>query len=369
MNFLRLGLASIKKRDSSRFRRRLFSQLRSENFLLEVAHRGFASRYFNAPVSYALVLFSMRRFFQIRENFSESSREVSVFHYSNEKRAIEKLARDSPDSISYGFQISRVPLFAFKGFSFRKCFQWLRVSRGLLKKNGFLVGARQAEFILLYGYFCKLLQRKQIRGKKFCSSSESNPEVISALLAAKKMGNKTVFVNHSALESEQGIFFHDEVLIQPTEVKQLMTPNFSQVKRVGIACSVVSDGEKMRKAVQDCLDTFPNAEVVVRQHPNPTFKEISRAALPKSERLRVSSRRHSLPFSSEAGDWDFAIAGNSSAHLDLMGFGVPTVHMNIDGIDWDPYDFIGSGLVPSVEHACDIPKKMTAHKRYSKVDF
>jgi hypothetical protein len=373
MNPIFIGLSSIKKRDSSRFRQHLFSKLLLEKPFLRIAHQAFLKSEIRPLISFLLILYSLRRFFQIRIHLEKDRKEIAVFNYGNERRAIERVS-PLENSISYGaFKLPMLP-----SFSMKKTLIWIRVSMKLLKKNGFLVGARQAEFLVLYGFYRNFFSRENISGQTFLSASEANPEVIAAVLAAKRTGNKTVFINHSALESEQGIFFHDEIMLSASayagriqgtprikildflaKSRSLNLPNFERIKRIGIACSVVTSPELIRKTVESCLETFPNAEVVIRQHPNPTFSPVKESWLPKNPRVTVSSRKGQGPMS-DLLDWDFAIAGSSSVHLDLLELGIPTVHQNIEGIDWDLYDFVGSGLVPSVNKAHEIPASMNA---------
>ena len=374
MNPLTLGLASIKKRDSSRFRRRLFAEILNENLAARVAHRMFLDSRLRPAISLALLIYSWRRLFQIRARIERHHEEVAVFHFANERRAIERFGPERVrrrGSISYrsihpaAFSESVRFLFFGGAFAAKKLLRSARVSMRLIEKNGFLIGARQAEFLALYGFYRNLFRRRGVRGRTFISSSEANPEIISAVLAAKSNGNKIIFINHSALEREQGIFFHDEVLISGSDriaaKRPPAPPDFTKVKRIGIACSIIADRERLRKVVTECLRTFPGAEIVIRQHPNRTFRAVSKNALPKNSRVVVSSRSRQPGLEAQSAEWNFAIAGSSSVHLDLRVLGIPTVHMNIDGIDWDPYDFAGSGLVPSAENAGDIPDRLAVY--------
>jgi hypothetical protein len=372
------GLESIRKRDSSRFRKLLFARLQALNWRARLAHRAFLVPSLRPAVSAALVLYSLRRFFQLRLELGDG--DILVFHYPNEKRAVERALKAS-SSISYEGR-GEVLWLAVRELRAKKLAQWARVSMRLLRRNGFLVGARQTEFLALYGFFTRRFESQAIRSRTFLSASESNPEVIAATLAAKKAGNRLVYVAHSALERELGVFFHDEIRVPGAAYVNRVLPHLkeparsrvvvsepnrppspelrlppTQVRTVGVACSIIVDPLRLESIVRQCLDAFPEARIVVRAHPNRSIETRS-PHFPQDARVRVSERT-AVTLAEEARDWDFAIAGNSSAHLDLLGLGVPTIHMNIDGIEGDLYDFIGSGLVPRAEEATDIFTRMT----------
>lgn len=376
-----LGLTSIRKRDSSSTRRKLFAALVAEKRLVRAAYRAFQSRRLKPWVSVALLAYSFRRLFQIR--FRLNGTEVRIFHYLNERRAVERISTGDSGAIWYGGWPSLGNLrFTF---SLRKTRQWARVSMRLLERNGFLIGARQAEFLLLYGYCARVLEAQGVRGRTFISASESNPEIIAVSLAARRNGNRTVFVNHNAMEREAGTFFHDEILVPgvafaekvrsnlarvapgpniivsgssgPRPVPRL--PDFDRIERIGIVCSVITAPGGLRRTIETCLRAFPNAKILVRPHPNRSIARVASAELPPDPRVHLSKGAFA-PLATEAGDWDFAIVGNSSSHLELLAAGVPTVYLDIDGLDDDLFEFVGQGLVPGISGGSLDPKHLAA---------
>jgi hypothetical protein len=380
MGEIALGLTSIRKRDSSSTRRKLFSALVAEKRLVRAAYRAFQSRSLRPAVSLALLAYSLRRLFQIR--FRLSGPEIRIYHYLNERRAVERVSSGTSGAIWYGSWPSPASL---RFLSLGKARQWIRVSMRLLERNGFLIGARQAEFLLLYGFSARVFAAMEIRGRTFISASESNPEIIAVTLAARRSGNRTVFVNHNAVEREAGTFFHDEIRVPgvafvekiranlarglpgprfvvagtPAPRPVVRLPDFARVGRIGIVCSVIAKEGELRRAIESCLRAFPRAEVVVRPHPNRSIARLSRAELPEDPRVRLSSGPF-VPVSIEGRSWDFAIVGNSSSHLELLAAGVPTIYLDLDGLDDDLFDFVSAGLVPGITGASLDPGDLAA---------
>ncbi|HUP56335.1 MAG TPA: hypothetical protein VM598_02710 [Bdellovibrionota bacterium] len=379
-----IGLGSIARKDTSGMRRYFFERLLEANWMARLAFRAYGHPHLRPLVSRALVLRPLVRVLSAGLEIPPNVARIDVYNYSNERRALAAF-RDGQDGargfISYRWSLSGFlhgsAWLAGRLWNARKARQAFRVSLRAVKKRGFLVGGRQAEFLLLYAYFHDRLAKAGVRGKTFACSTESNPEVIAALLAARGLGNRTTYVDHGFLDKDLGIFFHDRLVLsseallgrietrllpglRPTvgwarsrnETRGLRIPDFRAIRHVGIVCSIAMIRENYLRVVSECLAEFPAALISVKPHPNPAFTGSFFRKLPEHGRVRILPAKASL--SEAAESWDFAIGGGTCAHLELLQAGIPSIYMDIDGYERDTKGFIGSGILAEARSASEI---------------
>jgi hypothetical protein len=381
-----IGLGSIARKDETALRRFFFDKLLETNRAARLAFRAYEHPVLRGIVSHALVLRPLVRVISARLEIPPNATLICVCNSSNERRALVML-RDGGDRgwISYRWSVSGLiagsAWLAGRLRNLRKARQAYRVSLRMVKRRGFLVGARQAEFALLYSYFYDRLGKKGVRGKTFACSTESNPEVIAATLAARRLGAPITYVDHGFLDRDLGIFFHDRLVLsceallsrveagllpglRPSidwarsarESRGLRIPDFKSIRHVGIVGSLAMSRENYLRVVAECLVEFPSAVISVKPHPNPVFTGSFYSKLPEQSRVRVIPAKESLLKAAES--WDFAIASGTCSHLELLRAGIPTIYMDIDGYERDPKGFIGSGILPEAHSASEIAARI-----------
>ncbi len=110
-------------------------------------------------------------------------------------------------------------------------------------------------------------------------------------------------------------------------------------RRIGVVLNNYIRPERLEDVLRRLRHRFPEAAFTLRPHPN------SRHRLrPLPEGFRLDPRGREL--AAFAREIDLAIVGNSVAQLDLLGLGVPVVHLDgLDEIAFDHCGFVVEGLV------------------------
>lgn len=384
---LAIGLGSIARKDRSDLRRFFFERLLEVNGMARLAFKAYERPSLRGIISHALVLRPLVSVISARIDIPPNATLISVYNTRNEHRALAGLRAPASARgwVSYRWSVigflEGLSWLAGRLWKFNKARQAYRVSRRLVRKGGFLVGGRQAEFLLLYSYFYERFGKQGVRGKEFASSTESNPEVIAPLLAARRLGAETTYVDHGFLDKDLGIFFHDRLVLScealwnriearvlpplrpsidwarpRSESLGLRVPDFSRIRHVGIVGSLAMSRDKYLRVVSDCLAEFPSALISVKPHPNPVITGSFYRKLPRQERVRILPATDDLLKAAQS--WDFAIAGGTCAHLELLQAGIPTVYVDIDGYERDPKGFVDSGILPEARSASQIARLM-----------
>ncbi len=370
MRHLKIGLTSIKKKDSSPVRQQLFSDfLRTKRFVLIVL-----KLLPNRAAALLAPFYGFLRLLAIDCSFSKNPALVAVYQYDNEIRCITSRSQESPDSFI------RMGRYRLKNFahlilllSFKNLKLALRIwklSSYLIFKNGLLVGTRQSQFLVLYCYFKNFLIKSHTNlgaNSKFIVSSESNPDTIATTLAAQSLGYKTVFIPHGFLDTDLGLFFHDIIIYQGAELLKRIQPSlisnsqsliavgpyfkkrpmkfrFDAIKKVGIVCSLSPDLKILTALIQEILQSLPKVFIEVRLHPNRTFHSNLNSCV--NNFVGNVKFVDSVDWQNAELDWDLAFVGNSSAHLDVLNLGIPTTGFKLDLYEHDRYGFYKNGLVP-----------------------
>jgi hypothetical protein len=367
--YILFAFKSIAKKDSSINRQIMFS-----HFLSKHAHAAlfiFLMRFkiLKPILLISIVLKSISGLIKYRI-LNPDSEFVSVYQFENEKNALQRILDHLPFSGGYIFYSSSVqniyPVFQWlMSLKMRSTGKTLKLAMFLFKKSNTLVAIRQLQFLIFFSYFNYFFRKKDFTGKYFASSTESNPEILAPLLAAKKCNATTIYTNHGQLASDLGYFNFDKYILSSQSiydrVKLTMTKNGSSVlingihghspivipkkddiKRIIIIGSIVWNIKKIESFLKKIRDYFPSAYIHLRLHPNQELLPKDFASYIPRE---ITYSMGQIPLIHEIKNYNLAFAGASSSHIEILESGIPTVYFELDNMPYDYYDFVKRGLV------------------------
>lgn len=358
VNFLRLGLKSISRKDSSQLRTLMFKRYQ-EKFV-------FGNWLRHTPVNLLVVLVFFRFVFcLVRCSWKKSDEDhIWVGSYEVEQKALLRYCREK--YLSFGS-------YSYHKFSLRNLFlifkiPWanvkvFRYAKKVRDRHGLLVLMRQVELIFHYSYHIKNL--KNIKAE-YISSTESNPEIIGLMLAAAKRGAKTRYIPHGYLNKDLGIFFQNIIVAESENLKiriqknslpgslfEILPPinsiekiidNIPSTKTILVVGSILPSVEDLLKAISFLEKIYPNAQIKYRPHPNELLKSSKVKQLEK--KLTGGFKKKSLEEDVEEASLVFG--GETSCLLYALQKGKIAVHLKVDEIEYDQYGFVSAGLIPSL---------------------
>lgn len=370
---LRLGLLSIYKKDSSAFRKLMFSELCRRSFLASFANEAYKRNYARPLVTALLIIYSLRRVltFQIK-----NADTLGIASYENERRNIQQFLKTfsgSPHISNYQWRVSslaeNVPYLV--RFLCSGKMQLFEVLKALSRKNDFLVFARQTEFVVLYSYFTFLSRQKIFSPTVMVISSESNPEVIAPALALNDQ-TVSIYVNHGYLNKDQGHFFHDHFVLSFPSLAARMKGDLHflkshsvsvkriyELKKILIVTSIVLDESKVIHLASSLAETFPAAEIIIRLHPNKMLTGNREPELKSLSNVTISAG--SYPIEQDLNDSDLVIGGETTALLDALLAGIPVLHWKLDEIQYDHYGLVFEGIIPAMPNTNDVIRVANDH--------
>ena len=382
-----IAFQSIKKKDSSRFRKLLFDEYRKKYLLSQFFYLAYGTHILRPAVVLLLIVFSLRKVISVNFKQNKNLSEIYVHNYSNEKKAILSAFANAQNAseLTYIYSLKNLiknlcVLFG-QQFSLNDVSRFIKICLNLSKKNSFLVTARQIEFLLLYIFYQYFFKKIDI--KEIYISSESNPEIISAALAC--IHAKINYTNHGFLNSDLGIFFQDQLVLDSRPLQNRIIPyllnqkvEFEIVKKsqaqfikpkidtqnILILGSLVLDINCFNKLIDDCQKHLINSHITLRPHPNKTFADLKYLDLCKRYKISINSR---TSLNQQLSDSTLVIAGETSAHLDALAQGVPSIYYRLDQFPHDHYGFISSGLIPEVKSLDGL--KNSIQKFYSNPEW
>jgi hypothetical protein len=261
-----------------------------------------------------------------------------------------------------------------------RLFRALRILRAIDGRHGFLVSCRAAAAMAWYERSKAILGAR--RPDAVLVSSDSNPEEVAFVAAARALNIAQVFVSHayptpfsppldfdlSILEGEAAVTarrrtgrVRGAVLLAGIEGRSgpLDPHRFTRTKPVvGIFTPKAIAWPTLRTMIDDCRGHFDARLVVIRWHPS--MLEPPRLAERLDDLSRVVESPKSATVQEVAQQCDWVIAAeNSNVHLPVLKLGIPTVVVRGLGIypehRSDLYGFIANGVVfPPVASIRDI---------------
>jgi hypothetical protein len=246
----------------------------------------------------------------------------------------------------------------------------LRIVRTIDRRHGFLVACRAAAAIGWYARGRALLAA--VRPGAVLVSSNSNPEEVAFVAAARALGIPQVFVSHayptpfsppldftlSMLEGEAAVEAHrrkgpiaGDVLVvgiggdsAPLDPGRFEKPG----PVIGVFTPKAVSWPTFAAIVEDCRQHFGARRVVIRWHPSMLEPPRLAAVLGDVAGVVESPRTALLEEVAHQCDWVVADE-NSNVHLPVLKLGIPTIAIRRLGLYPDSrsdlYGFIAGGVV------------------------
>ena len=378
MSELYIGLGSVRKKDNSSLRRGMFHDLIQSRMIYKIVYNWAQMPVFGKPAKLSFTLYALLRIFYLHIQLNQRPGLVAIYQYDNETRCIKARSKKPIEefvtfkkTILDAKSFFEALIYSLRLKSLLSLPKTIRLSQKLIKKHGILIGTRQTQVICVYAFFKQYFTHYDMRQARVVVSTESNPDVIGVALAASSCRGRVLYVNHSFLDSHLGLFFHDELIVQGNALLEIIEKNFvpsrklpvikmigpyfdtkplklpvNQMKTVGIVCSLGPNVDQVEKLINQLTKFFTDIQIEVRLHPN---KLLSGYLIERLGTFSVVKVVPSLDWAeADYEHWDFAIAANTSAHIDLIGKGIPTVGYDFDNHPDDMYDFYNKGFVPKL---------------------
>jgi hypothetical protein len=382
MNYLRIGLINIKAKDSSHLRRIIFNEYMKTLYFSSFLKPILLNRLF-LPFQLLAFFIPLFRLLHFQRTTHQKGKTDILYEYENERRHLNsKFGKELHSEMTYkGFPRFDHFLCILGGIKYLP--RLVILYNALLKKNGFLVAARQIDFIVSYCFFDShfSLGNAPIQ---LAISTESNPAIIAAALAAQKKNSLIIFTNHGHLDRDLGFFFHDKIIVDSLCLKDITTSfllkkntpieltspipsmfpiktmHLNQIFSIGIVSSLCCDLQKLERAISLIKQVFPMSSIEIRLHPNKIFQS---KIISWYQRVNITHLKLVFPIKWHKSNlsWDFAIVGNSSAALDLLKIGIPVVGFELDNFRQDMYGFLAKGLIIEATDFSSILTEINKH--------
>ncbi|WP_299990605.1 hypothetical protein [uncultured Pontibacter sp.] len=225
---------------------------------------------------------------------------------------------------------------------------------------------------LLYdaiGFYEVYLQKlKQYRPQAIVFANDHNADARAMLLAAKKLGIPTVYVQHSSvsnlfpplsfdlnlLEGQDSLDKYRqcgpvqgrvEFIGMPKADRFVPLRNESrQVQTLGIACNLMDRVEEVEQLIRQISRDFPQLRILLRPHPRDKRSYTFVTGI--SPNVSLTNARQQSVFEYLQGI-DMLISGNSGIHLEAVLLNVWSVYYNFNPTEelHDYYGFVKHSLV------------------------
>jgi hypothetical protein len=246
----------------------------------------------------------------------------------------------------------------------------LRIVRTIDRRHGFLVACRAAAAVAWYARGRALLRTH--RPGAVLVSSDSNPEEVGFVAAARALAIPQVFVSHayptpyappleftlSILEGDAAVEAHrrkggikGDVLLAGIdgESAALDVGRFARPRPViGVFTPKAISWPALAAVIDDCRRHYQARRVVIRWHPSMLEPPHLTGVLGDTTGVIESPRGASLVETARVCDWVVADE-NSNVHLPVLKLGIPTIAIRRLGLypesRSDLYGFIAAGIV------------------------
>jgi hypothetical protein len=303
---------------------------------------------------------------------------AAVAVHANARRQVQRVAaafgtdqvdqmRTGPSALVDPSWIARLLKALLLTRSVRRC---LRLVHQVNQRNDFLVSCRVASVLGCYARARELLAVSRPQG--VLVSSDSNPEELGLVGAAKAMSIPTIFVSHayttsvsppldfslSVLEGEASVAAHarkgpikGRVFLcgvagpsRPMDASRLMRPE----PVIGIFAPKVAVGEGLKSIIDDCRKRFSPRQIVIRWHPSSLAQPNLTSLLEDVSGIVETRRSATLLDVASRCDWVIADSG-SNVNLEVLKLGIPAVAVRelgtLDAEQIDQYGFVRNGIL------------------------
>lgn len=330
-------------------------------------------------------LYGLGYFLRIAPPATPGARVLAVAKHANAKRQIDRVASwmspNECDRIRTGLRVGVGGLGTLlMPASWRHLHRTLRILRVIERRHGFLVACRAAAAVAWYARTRVILAG--VRPGAVLVSSDSNPEEVGFVAAARSLGIPRVFVSHayptpfsppldfslSILEGEAAVRARmkkgpiagkivlagvegDSVPLDPTRIGRSRPV-------IGIFAPKALSWPAMAAIINDCRQHFGARQIVIRWHPSRLDPAKFVQGLGDLSDVEESSPMAALPDVARRCDWVIADE-NSNVHLPVLKLGIPTVAVKRLGLypesRSDMYGFAAAGIVfPPVTSIRDV---------------
>ncbi|MEQ1691360.1 MAG: hypothetical protein ABMA00_08755 [Gemmatimonas sp.] len=235
----------------------------------------------------------------------------------------------------------------------RDVLRTLRVIHRINSHHSFLVACRSASTVASYARGRALLTH--VTPRAVVVSSDTNPEEIAFVAAARGLGIPTVYIAHAypspfspplrfslsilegdaAVDSrrEKGRIDSEVVLLGVEGDSGPLDPHRFATRSpvVGLCLPKVVSWSTLADIVRDCRQVFGAREVLVRWHPSMLESAGSSEAIGATPGVTTTSGDEPLRDIAVRCDWIVADA-NSNVHLQVLKLGTPTVAVEGFGV-------------------------------------
>ena len=374
---LLLALRTVSRIESSPIREAVFRDIATRSRAIRMALRGYAlcKRAGIAPLLVGAYGFS---YFVRLVLPARRVRWLAVGLYANEVKALNGLdallGADAPARA--GWRLFNIQ--GLRAVQLRRVRRLYRVVAHIERRHGFMPACRVMATLFLYLRFHVWLA--VMRPEAVLVTSDYSPDGAALTAAAGSLGIRRVYVPHAlpSLHIRRSMLAFDAYVFDSEAMRdrfahfapvrgeiayrgvageaRLMQPVRAEVARVGVFLAGVTDMQGLLRMVRVLAERFP--EVFVRGHPvdftNPDFASVEQVAA----NVRIS-RGSTLAQDTQA--CDFIMAGNTTAILETLRMGVPTLYCaGLDMIPRDYNGFVRDGLVPEIAAPEDVNPLMLA---------
>lgn len=362
---LERACAIVAFKDAQPLRRALFAKLASRRPMIRAALAVW-ERLGASPAATAFVsALAAKAFLEVR--FPADGRVLAVSAYPNEARQFRALqALDPTLSIK---AITLDPAAIRAGAPVPPLSDsseaWSLVHR-YARQGDFLVAARVASTV---GYYLRMRRDlERSRARVVLVSSDTNPYAVALAGAARALRRKTCFVTHGhvaegppALDFDLSLLdgpavlavyeragpVRGEVVYKGAEgaTRPMDTSGLKRgVRTLGVFVSILVDWRRLGPRIAELRRVFRPESVLLRLHPNPDMRAGDWSDHVDLGGVQISEGDRAI--TDDAGLCDLVAAGNSSAHLSVLKYGVPTIYVpGLDEAGEDYYGFVSDGLL------------------------
>jgi hypothetical protein len=376
-------LRTVIRADSDPARQALFANLMRSRRLVRLVY-GLHEHLGRGRAAALLVsCYGLAAFFRVEPPRNRRARVVALAVHENARDQVSRIIRwigaADCDWVQFGFG-ARLP--GRRGMT-----SALRIIRAIDRQYGFLVACRAAAAMAWYARARALLGAH--RPGAVLVSSDSNPEEVGFVGAARALAIPHVFVSHayptpysppldftlSILEGAAAVEAHRRkgrvrgaVMLAgidgesiPMDVSRFGRPN----PVIGVFTPKAISWPTLARVIDDCRRHFRAARIVIRWHPS--MLEWPRLANMLDDVTSVVESPRGRPLVEIARGCDWVVADeNSNVHLPVLKLGIPTIAVRRLGLysntHTDLYGFMAAGIVfPATERIRDVdPQALTA---------
>lgn len=364
--------------DSDPIRQALFANLRTTRVSVRAAW-SLHQRLGHTTAAVLLVAaYGLKSLLTVTRARSQPPRVLAVAVHANAQRRVREIARTvgaehvsylqtGPWSLLHPSVVSRLFRLAFATRAVRKSFSLVR---RINERHGFLVSCRIASLLGCYAVSKEAITAQRPLG--VLVSSDSNPEELGLVAAARSLSIPTVFVSHayttsvsppldfslSILEGAAAVRAYERkgpvkgaVFLAGVEGTSLpMDPMRLRRPRpaIGVFAPKAVGWRVLSVIIDDCRTRFAARQILIRWHPSMLERpDLSRWC---DDLTVVVETSPSASLRDVAGMCDWAVTdANSNVLLPVLKLGVPTVTVSqigvLDEASVDTYGFVANRVV------------------------